>query len=570
MKHMLRYALLFTAIVLVATSCKKSLPEQTKYIPKDAVFVFDLNWKSLSDKASKGNINWDSLYKSIADEEADSVIREGRKMIQEFMRSGVDTTKDIFFFAKMGGSIMSGQQVSGGVVGAMKDAAAFETYIKGQPRAGEIRKGNNYNYIKLESELFVGWNKDVVILTGVQNQSVRYNDTTGSGVSADNSGGAATLAALFAQKDEESVASITEFQELMKEKGDMLFWSNSSSAFGSVPLLGMTKIADLFKDSYGAGVINFEDGKVTASFKSYSGKDLGAIWDKYKGPQADMGMVNQFPSPVEGYAAFSFNPQIIAEIVKYGGFESTVKQFMEKAGFSMDDVLKIFKGDFAVVFGDMAYEETSYTFDDQVYKTKKPVVKLVFNAAIGDKAAYDKVAAKLAEMGEMEMKNGQYVPKQLGGIAWNMDGKNLIIATDSTLLQQYLANKGNAAVPSNIADQSKGKAFAFYVDINKILGSFAKDSAGIETIKAAQSTFNNAIATSENYNGKYIASNMELKMANDKENSLVSLVKFFAAVSKEAVNMENRMNHGGTSDMELEDVPQAESTEIPPPPPPKP
>ena len=143
MKHMLRYALLFTAIVLVATSCKKSLPEQTKYIPKDAVFVFDLNWKSLSDKASKGNINWDSLYKSVADEEADSAIREGRKMIQEFMHSGIDTTKDIFFFAKMGGSIMSGQQVSGGVVGAMKDVSAFETYIKGQPRAGEIRKGNN-------------------------------------------------------------------------------------------------------------------------------------------------------------------------------------------------------------------------------------------------------------------------------------------------------------------------------------------------------------------------------------------------------------------------------------------
>lgn len=233
----------------------------------------------------------------------------------------------------------------------------------------------------------------------------------------------------------------------------------------------------------------------------------------------------------------------------------------------MDDVLKIFKGDFAVVFGDIGYEETSYTFDDQVYKSKRPVAKLIFNAAIADKAAYDKVAAKLAEMGEMEMRNGQYVPSKEGGnFGWSMDGKNLIIATDSVLLQQYLAGKGNAAIPSNIADQSKGKAVAFYIDINKILGAFAKDSVGIESIKAAQATFNNAIATSDNYNGKYVAGNMELKMVNEKENSLVSLVKFFAAMSKDAIEMQNRYKNDGMSDMEMEDIPKGEEPEVPPPP----
>ena len=36
---------------------KKSVPDQVKYIPKDAMFILDLDWKSLSDKTAKGNIN---------------------------------------------------------------------------------------------------------------------------------------------------------------------------------------------------------------------------------------------------------------------------------------------------------------------------------------------------------------------------------------------------------------------------------------------------------------------------------------------------------------------------------
>lgn len=555
MKHTLRITLLVSTILVAATSCKKSVPVQTKYIPKDAVFVFDLNWKSMSDKASQGNINWDSLYRSMADEGQDSEIMEGKKMVQDFMRSGVDTTKDIFFFVKMGGSIMSGQQTTGGVVAAMKDASAFEAYLKKQPLVSGVEKGNNFSYAKINGKFTVGWNSEVIIVAGSEDTQ-NFRGDMGSGSSGSAGSDEQVLASLFALKDDESVSSIPEFRDLMNEKGDMLYWSNSGSAFGSIPLVGMTKISDLFKDSYGAGVVNFENGKVSSSFKSYSGKDLAAILDKYKGPQVDMSLVNQFPSPVEGYAAFSFNPQIVAEIIKYGGFESTVKEFMDKAGFSLEDILKIFKGDFAVVFGGLGYEDVSYKFGDQDIKTKRMTANVIFNATIADKAAYDKVAAKLAENGLMEMRNGQYVPKKDGsGIAWSMDGKNLVIATDSILLQQYLANKGNAAIPAAIADQSKGKAIAFYVDINKIATAFATDSSSSAS-KAAKETFNHIIATTDNFNGKFVEGKMDLKMMNEKENSLVSLVNFFAAVSKEAVKIEHRMNRG-MGDMDMESMPDS-------------
>jgi hypothetical protein len=148
----------------------------------------------------------------------------------------------------------------------MKDAAVFESYLKKQPGAGEIKKESNYSYVSLDNNLFVGWNKDVAILSGSE---MNYSAQGASNIEPKNA-----LTGLFNLKAEETVASIPEFADLMKEKGDLLFFSNSSGALSSVPLLGMTKFADLLKDSYGAGVINFEDGKVNASFKSYSGKDL--------------------------------------------------------------------------------------------------------------------------------------------------------------------------------------------------------------------------------------------------------------------------------------------------------
>lgn len=545
MKRIVHYTLLFVVIIFAAASCKKSAPNQTKYIPKDAMFVFDMDWKSLSEKAAKGNINWDSLFKSVADEGDDSAIAQGRKLMEDFKNSGVDMESNLFFFLKIGGSMMNGQSATGGIVAGMKDAGMFENYIKKQPGAGEIKKESNYSYISIGNDFTVGWNKDVVILSGSGMQG-------GSATAPASNTAPQTLAALFSQKEEESVAAIPEFLDLMTEKADMLVWTNSGTMMNAVPLLGLTKFADLLKDSYGAGAINFEDGKLVGNFKSYSGKDLADIWKKYAGPTVNMDMVNQYPTPLTGFAAFSFNPEIIKEIIKFGGMEATANQYMQQMGFTLDDITKAFKGDFVIAFSDFGIKKTEFPGPSGVGSVTQPVGKLVFNATIGDKAAYDKIVAKLAEMGEMEMKNGQYVPKGMGDyISWNMNGKNLVVATDTELMQQYLAAKGNAAVPEDVASQSKGKSIAFYFDINKILQAIPADSAYLQTSESAKATFKNVIVTSDNFNGKYVGSNFELRTMNDKENSLVTLVKFISQAAKQAAEEEKKYSMGGMSDMDM-------------------
>jgi len=542
MKNIFRYPFVFILLAFAVTSCNKTASNQAKYIPKDAMLVLDLNWKSLSDKASKGNFNWDSLFKAAATEPGnDSNLAKGKKEFEDFIHSGVDTTSNVFFFTRAGGSIMSGQSATGGVVMNMKDPSKFEAYVKKHDNAPEIKKANNFSYALLSENLYVGWNKDVVILSGTE-QMKKYGTDNSSNNNPNTP--QQSLSAMFDQKEDESLASVPEFRDLMEEQADMLFWTNSGSMFNAVPMLGLTKFADLFKDSYGAGSVNFENGKAVANYRSYSGKDLADILKKYAGPSVDMSLVNRYPYPVSGFAVFSFNPQILAEMIKYGDLQGTVDQYFQKVGFTMDDVTKAFKGDFAIVFSDITTAEKEYDYNGMKFHSNKPSAKLVFTATIGDKAAYDKIVSKLADQGIMEMKNGQYVPKGLGDeFSFNMDGKNLTIATDNDVMQQYLAGHGNAAVPGDVANEAKDKAIAFYIDINKILQGLST-SEDQKSLDAGKATFKNAIATTTNFNGKYTESNFELNTVNNNENSLVSLIKFFAAVSPKIEKEQHRLRNG--------------------------
>src|SRR6476660_4357971 len=154
MNHIVRYSFFFLLTFFIATSCKKAVPDQIKYIPKDAGFVFDLNWKSLSEKASKANINWDSIFRSAAEPGTDSSVAKAKKRFDDFMHSGIDTERNIFVFVKTGGSIMSGQSTNVGVVAGLKNASSFETYIKKQNNVSEIKKESNFSYVAFTNDNF--------------------------------------------------------------------------------------------------------------------------------------------------------------------------------------------------------------------------------------------------------------------------------------------------------------------------------------------------------------------------------------------------------------------------------
>jgi hypothetical protein len=530
MKKYLQFLILGSITALVLSSCHKGLPKQTKYIPKDASFVLGIDPKSLAGKLSGSNIAMDSLFKTFGDTGFGAHL--GIKNREDIKNSGIDWQGEFFVFINSYGSVMNGRTTSMGVVAAMKSTSDFEAFLKKDHPSIDIKKTDTYSYAVLQDGFVAGWNSDVIVLSNVFKTNHTDDNTSpqpGRPIASQKQ-----LDALFTQKEDASVASIDKFRDLVTQSADMLFWSNSSNTIASIPFLGMTKAADLLTDSYGAGTINFENGKVKMVTKAYPGKDLSDILSKYAGPTVDMSMVNRYPAPVNGYALFSFNPQIIGAVIKFIGVDGMANQFLQQAGFSLDDILNVFKGDFGIVFSDLgsAKKPNEFSPGDSV---KTYGGKIILNATIADKKSYDKIASVLAAKGMMAQQNGQYVFPQMNGYTMNIDDKNLIIASDPELLREYKEGaSGKAGVPNDIAGRSKGSAVAFYIDIASLLKTVPAESPEATTmLNEAQQTFKNIIATSGNFNGKTVDGVFELNTVNDNENSLVLIIKYASVMAKE-------------------------------------
>jgi hypothetical protein len=418
--------------------------------------------------------------------------------------------------------------------------------------AVQVQKADKYSYATLQDGFVAGWNDEVALIA--KSSSTNMQQPTSS---ADFGASQKALTTYFTQKEDASIAEVDAFEDAAKDKADVLLFTSSSGALASVPMLGMSKASDLLKDLYSASTINFEEGKVVMDSKAYTNEMLADTLKKYAGPKVDMAMVDRYPGAVNGFAAFSFNPQLLVAMMNIAGFTATANQGLQQLGFTVDDVTRAFKGDFAVIFSNVGVaEKTNPEYPGM--KVTQPTGKLLFNAAIGDKGAYDKIVTALARQGIMVQKNGQYILREMAegsadGFVMNTDGKNLIVASDAALLQQYQGGSGKVSLPDGVRDKVNGNAVAFYADIAGILNAMPADTTGDAMLNSAKQTFRDAIITSENISGNTIKGHLEVRMINEKENSLAGLSRYFGTVAN---TMDKMKAAGGMDDtyMQPEDM----------------
>ncbi|MDR6342253.1 hypothetical protein HNQ91_005337 [Filimonas zeae] len=520
-------------MVLLFVSCKKSLPKQLQYIPKDATVVFSVNVKSLNDKLADSKVSVDSLVKSLMAES--KTTPEDVKKWDDLKDAGIDWTSDVYGFYESKGSLMAGSSQVMGAVAAVSSSSKLEEYLKKQkPGIAITKAAGGYSEAKLDDDAIIGWNSDVVIITTIKSYNRYSQDETASAAPA--SGINAQLATLFAQKADASVTSIPAFKNFIKEKGDMLLWVNSSGSLASVPQLAMVpKAAELIKDSYYGGVINFENGKVVASYNSYVGKVMADIIKKHSNGALDMDMVTKYPSSnVTGFGVFTFDPAIITDIVRFLGVEATANQLLAGNGmnFTLEDITKSFKGDFAIIGSDLVTEQkVNPEFPE--YPSTEPSVKYLFNGKVGDKAAYDKVLTALASKGLLTKVGTAYVPAMnMGGkVLFVLDEKNIFVASDSVLLSQYKAGTGKAVIADNILSEGKGKSGFAYVDFTKIMSQIPARGSDTFSLNQVKATLKDLIVTSDKFDGNVMKGKFELRTLNEKENSLATFIKMGSAIA---------------------------------------
>ena len=525
-------------IVVFISSCKSSAPKQTRYIPKDASVVLAINPKKLSDKLADSKVSLDSLMRSAVGSDTSMLITS-----KDIENSGIDLSKDIFLFVNQTGSMMSGSTATTGIVAVLNKPSQFEDFLKKKMPSAQIKKEADYSYATLKNGFVAGWNDDIVLIDNVTSINTQNGSQAASPDAAHQQ-----LTSLFVQKEDASLASVKQFKDANDGKADVFFWSNSNGALSTIPMLGMSKASDLLKDTYTAGTINFENGDVVMDVKSYPNATFADTLKKYAGPKVDMDLLNKYPGNVNGYALFSFDPKLIIAILNFTGVLQTANQFLQNQGYTVDDIVRAFKGDFAVVFSNVGMQQKEV----QGYKYSSPTAKLIVDAAIGDKRSYDKIMAALAKQGLMVQKNGQYAPVFSDGspTAFTMytDNKNVVLSNDSALIKQYNTGSGKVTLSSDISGKTKGTAVAFYVDIASVLNAMPKDSSSGEMMDEAKKTFKDVITTSDNYSDGSVKGHLELHTVNEKENSLATLTRYFGSLSQ---TMKRMKEATGTDDVTM-------------------
>ncbi len=552
MNRSFRYVLATLIVLFTLSSCSNKTPKEAKLIPKDASAVIILDPGAMQDKLNNGGISVDTLLSRIF--KSDSADEKDKARVTDFRtNAGMNWSNKVFCFIKNETAADKSNTMIMSVIAGLSDADKFSAWIKKQEEIKDktIEQGKDYSYMMAGKNTVVSWTKENVMVTIYNNSGLapRFDSTTLELIIPEKKNYdeelKKTVAGFYAQAKDASVASIDAFNNMFKEKADGYFFSSSNSTLnmlsGQLPL-SLPKVEELLKDNYSASTLAFENGKIRMKSTTYTNPVLANLLKKYAGPTVDLSLIERYPSNnINGIVLASFNPEIFGGFLKELEVEGMANALLQKEGIQAADLYKCLKGDIAVIISDLGkgpLPEPQERKDESELLAKKQLGKYIFNAPIGDKASFAKLMDKVVEKGFI-IKNGNTYQngELLGllGVYLRADDKNLIIASDSATYQQYVSNTAKAVINAEVLKTFKDKSTVFYFDIGNTLASFmnAANANGDydRSLKTAAETFKDVLATSDNFDGKSLDAVFEVRMQNEKQNSLVTLTSLITDIA---------------------------------------
>lgn len=513
MKSFLKLSLVSVAILFFSSCSKKN--QVGKMIPDSAIFVAQVDLKSLGNKLSWKEIQQTDIYKKAL---SDSSMTGWRKnLLENPAASGIDFDAGIVFFtADHDGSKYFAAE------GKIKNQSDFDQFNKNFSE-GTPTKNGDVNELTLKNNGVVGWKDnqfiylmspgDKIMEMSHWNDSMnRQNDNPPVDRSVEFS---ALCINLFSLKTDSSLAKNDRFSSLLKETGDIHVYQNTDEMLKNSPsmgMLGMLKLDAFTKGNASTYTINFDNGKIDVSQKMFVSQQLTDIAKKYMGNSIDMDMIKKIPSNnVLGLWAFNFKPQGITEMIKLTGVDGMINSYTQPMGFNLDDFSKATNGNWLIAFSDLNISDSM----------RRPDFNYILAAGIEDKASLQKIvtAAKKTtdQMGKDSIIN--YV----------MNDKLFAQSNHYSFANQYLNGTSNNTF--DFADKISGHPVAFYFDIHKLLSQFTSlnitKPGRKEMLDQSLNIWNNIISTGGEFNNGGFTFKTEVNLMNKDSNSLQQLSNYF-------------------------------------------
>ncbi|HEU4470450.1 MAG TPA: DUF4836 family protein, partial [Flavisolibacter sp.] len=506
---------------LFFVSCKNSGSSDLA-IPKDAAVVLHVSGSSLKSKLSWDEIKASGWFKEASKEEQDSFTR---KLMENPESSGVDLDADMAMFMK--------KQGNGGYMvfeGKLKDAAAFEAFVKKTASGGQVQKDGDLSYINTSSKNIVSWTSNQ-FFTVTDMPMFNQMNPYGGGSTQSKSFTADSLRvfakALLSLSNDNSIGDDDRFSSLLKESGDVHLWVNSeqySSSLGG-GMLSMLKLNALLEGNVSAMTLNFDNGKISLKSTQYYGKEMTKLLDKYKSKNVDQALINRIPSQnVIGAMAANCDPAMIKEILKTTGMDGLANMFLGQLGYSLDELIQATNGQFLVSVSDLQMKKKEVTIpayfqgdEPSTYSSTEPDMKVLFATSVNSKPSFDKLIGLATE---------KMSPEELSKINFKTTNEWFAASNYPDAVDKFLAG-GDNKVP--FADKISGHPFGMYIDIQKIMKVGAtqlKDASDSATYDASIAMWQDIVGSGGEYKDGKAVVEFTINLVDKSKNSLKQIAEY--------------------------------------------
>ncbi len=531
--------LVLLAATVIVSSCTHDQVATGWMIPKDASLVVHVNGASLSSKLTWQEISQSAWFKMMHEHSKGDSLSE--QIMADPSSSGVDTKSDVMLFVRKHGQ--GNYMITEGTI---KDATAFENFMKKMHPKAEVKPAGDYSYLNVDNKSAVIWNKSrfAFASSAPNTPADRFMKKGGRTMDDENENGfPADSLKQFAIEAFDTKASdnLTDdrFVSLIKDNSDIHIWMNSGQQivdllYARLPLAH----TEIFKNNVTAMSVNFDNGRITARTKHYFNDDMAKIIANNRPQNITADMLKQIPSSnIAAVAMFNYSPEALRQILKATGLDVFADMYLADQGIKVDDLIRANKGQ--IVFAVAAPTPSGMDSLQAGKPIITPPVKrtpptFLFAMAVNDTTAFRKLLNMGAGLLKQRMGNAA---TEMNKGAWFTNysvQKGWFAVSNSTEFRDKFFAGGNGDVP--FADKITGHPIGIYVDLQKF-GD--RPHRGFDN-GAVHSVFQDIVGKGGDYKDKMTEFDFEINFVDKNTNSLKQLNQLGDSI---AINMKRNINN---------------------------
>lgn len=262
--------LLISSIIILMTACSDKNAELINMVPQDAAFVMSINPKQLVSKSGitfkDGNVVFPSFVNPAY---AEKILGGNNDRIKDVLNAGIDyETNVIFFMANFGSDEFT-------LVARIKDAKAFDEFVKKQNEGVDISKDGDLSYFS-DNNTITAFNDNTLYITS-KTMMVNEADQL-KGIKDSFSGKLKNLAAnkgaVDALAESNDMNMYMNYAKLSETLSKMNMGYNPMMAFASMSSGEMVGSLNFNKEdiAFDGKIINVKDNEYTKLLNESVGK----------------------------------------------------------------------------------------------------------------------------------------------------------------------------------------------------------------------------------------------------------------------------------------------------------